>query len=281
MERLLVGLDGSGAADGALQWSADVARRARLQLVAARVFTATQAELSPDIDADLHAQQRREVEQWAANAGPAGAIEAVLLDGDPPDALLAAAVDRRADLLVVGGHHSGKLAHLDASSVAEQLAHRTTLPLTVVPHAGAAAAPLTHIVVGVDGSEGSDAAVDFVADLAARMAVGVTAVLAFDPLVETVPETDPDSWRHEAERAVHRSVAGMGRAGVAVEIDIDRDVRPEAAIARALEAHPGAIACIGARPLSDVTGLRVGRIFLPLLDRKTSPVMVVPPESKR
>jgi Universal stress protein family len=55
MQRMLVGVDGSAAAHSALVWSADVAHRGRLDLVVARVFEPTQAELSAEIDTRLHA----------------------------------------------------------------------------------------------------------------------------------------------------------------------------------------------------------------------------------
>jgi hypothetical protein len=71
-------------------------------------------------------------------------------------------------------------------------------------------------------------------------------------------------------------VAPIEQAGVAVDLDIERDVHPVAAIRRTLDAHPDSVACLGARRLSDVTGLRLGRIPLHLLDRKTEVVILVP-----
>jgi nucleotide-binding universal stress UspA family protein len=273
MQRMLVGVDGSAAAHNALVWSADVAHRGRFDLVVARVFEPTQAELSPGIDTKLHAEQRAELEGWCENVDAGGSVTPLLLDGGPPEALLAAAVEGDADLIVVGGG-AVKLGHLDASSVSDQLVHTSTLPLAVVPTTGAA--PPGNIVLAVDGSPESLAAADFVVDLAARLAVGVTAVFAFEPFVELVPETDPTSWRHEAERGVRRWVAPIEQAGVAVDLDIERDVHPVAAIRRTLDAHPDSVACLGARRLSDVTGLRLGRIPLHLLDRKTEVVILVP-----
>ena len=273
MQRVLVGVDGSAAARNALVWSADVAHRGRYDLVVARVFEPTQAELSPALDTKLHAEQRVELEVWCENVDAGGSITPLLLDGGPPEALLAAAVECDADLIVVGVG-AVKLGHLDASSVSDQLVHTSTLPLAVVPATGAA--PPGTIVLAVDGSPESLAAADFVADLAARLAVGVTAVFAFEPFVELVPETDPNSWRHEAERGVRRWVAPIEQAGVAVDLDIERDVHPVAAIRRTLDAHPDSVACLGARRLSDVTGLRLGRIPLHLLDRKTEVVILVP-----
>ena len=185
MQRMLVGVDGSAAAHRALVWSADVARRGGFDLVVARVFEPTQAELSPEIDTRLHAEQRVELEGWCEN------VRGGRLDNSASPwrrtarrALLAAAVDCDADLIVVGGG-AVKLGHLDASSVSDQLVHTSTLPLAVVPTSGAALPG--NIVLAVDGSPESLAAADFVAGLAARLAVGVTTVFAFEPFVELVP----------------------------------------------------------------------------------------------
>ena len=111
---------------------------------------------------------------------------------------------------------------------------------------------MTHLVVGVDGSPASQGAMEIATDIATRLAVGVSAVLAFEPLVEFVPESDRDSWRHHAEAAGRRWVAGMSDAGVPVDVLIDRDVDPVAAICRVLDARPrsAAVSARTARPMS-------------------------------
>lgn len=274
MERIIVGVSGSVPAADALRWSADFAQRGGLDLVVARVFAPTQAELAPETSTELRGRQRRELEEWCESVVRGSSVTRVLLDGDPADALLGGALHYKADMIVVG-RRRGKLVHLHPASVADRLAHETPLPLAVVPHG--AANPMTHLVVGVDGSPASGGAVEFVTDMATRLAVGVTAVFAFEPLVEFVPESDPDSWRNRAEVACRRWVAGLSDAGVAVDVVVDRDVDPVASIARVLDARPGSAACVGAHHLSDVTGLRLGRIALQLLDHGTAPVILVPP----
>lgn len=274
MQRILVGVSGSLPAADALHWSADLAERTGLDLVVARAFTPAQAELSPEISTELHARQRRELEEWCEPLVGVASVTRVLLDGDPTEALLDAALRHEADMIVVG-RRRGTLIHLDPQSIADRLAHEATLPLSVIPHG--AAQPVTHLVVGVDGSPASHGAVELVTELATLLEVGVTAVFAFEPFVELVPEGDPDSWRRLAEAAGRRWVAGINDAGVAVDVVIDRDVDPVASIARVLDARPGSAACVGAHHLSDVTGLRLGQIPLQLLDRGTAPVILVPP----
>ena len=264
MERILVGVDGSPAALDALTWATDLARRGGFELIAARAVAPARGEGSPDRDVSL-----------PQDATPA---DTVLLDGDPPDALLAAAHDRHADLLVVGGRGAGGFARLHLGSVAHHLTHHTTIPLAIVPHSGAEAA--THLVVGVDGSPGSLTAIDLCAEMAARLEVPVTAVYAFEPFAEWVPESDPRSWRHKAEADVREWTAAIDKAGVALDIDIDQDIHPVAAIIRALEAHPGSVAVVGTRGLGGFTGLRLGRVPLQLVHRTGAAVIVVPPAER-
>jgi nucleotide-binding universal stress UspA family protein len=279
MERILVGVDDSPAAHDVLEWSADLAGRASLDLVAARVFVPTQAELAPGEDAVLHDEQLRELDDWCGTL-PAGTARprTVLVDGSPPDALLAAADAQHADLLAVGARGSGGFSHLHIGSVAHHLSHHTTLPLAIVPRTGSA--PVEHVVVGVDGSSGSLAAVEFSAELATRLGVSVTAVYAFDPLLEWVPEHDPKSWHHKAETDVRSWTAPIETAGVPLDFDIDRDTHPVGAIARALEAHPGSVAVLGTRGLGGFTGIRLGRVPLQLVHHTGAAVILVPPRDE-
>lgn len=275
MERILVGVDASANAYAALGWSADLARRARLELIAARVFDPPQAELPPEQDRRFRDEQRAELEDWCESfTADIPRVQAILLDGDPPDALLDAAASHDADLLVVGGRGAGGFRHLHLGSVAHHLVHHTTLPLAVVPRSGADS--VRHLVVGVDGSPGSLAAVDLSADLAAALGVETTVVHAFEPFVEWVPETDPASWRRRAETELGAWATPIADAGATVELDVDQDIHPVAAIARALEARAGSIAVVGARGIGGFTGLRLGRIPIQLVHHTGSAVIVVP-----
>jgi nucleotide-binding universal stress UspA family protein len=278
MDRMLVGVDGSPAALDALRWSADLAQRARVELVAARVFVPTQAELPPEQDIALHDRQRHELDEWCRRlpAWPPP-VRTLLVDGNPPDALLAAAGDERADLLAVGGRGAGGFLHLHIGSVAHHLTHHTTIPLAIVPRTGAA--PVRHLVVGVDGSRASLAAAELCAELGSRLDVAVTAVYALGPVAEWAPESDPRSWRRQAEANVRTWAAAVEKGGVALEVDVDRDIHPVAAIARALDTHPDAAAVVGTRGLGGFSGLRLGRVPLQLVHHTGAAIILVPPPS--
>jgi nucleotide-binding universal stress UspA family protein len=280
MQRILVGVDGSTAALDALRWSADLAERAELELGAARVFEPLEAELRPGCDADFHDRQLQELEKWCrSRLGEVAPVSCLLLDGDPPDALLAAASDERADLLVVGGRGAGGFPHLHLGSVAHHLTHHTTVPLAIVPRSGAR--PLRHLVVGLDGSPGSLAASELCADLASRLDVGVTAVYAYEPFAEWVPRSDPRSWHQHAESDVRSWAATIAQAGVPLKVKVDRDIHPVAAIARVLEAHRDAVGVVGARGIGGFGGLRLGRVPLQLVHHTGAAVVLVPATPNR
>jgi nucleotide-binding universal stress UspA family protein len=278
MEHVVAGVDGSAAAIAALTWASDLCARAGARLTAVRVFDAARAELPSAADVDQHDQQLHELQEWCRSL-PAGrpAPEAVLevpVDGHPADGLLAASRDRDADLLVVGGRGAGGFPHLHLGSVAHHLAHQPALPLAIISTTGAE--PVRRIVVGCDGSTGAGAAVDFVGGLAGALGVPVTAVYAFEPMVEWVPENDPSSWHRRAEAEVGEWTAAIMRSGVGVKVDVERDAHPVAAISRALQAEPGSVAVVGTRGAGGFNGLRVGRVPLQLVHNTGAAVIMVP-----
>jgi nucleotide-binding universal stress UspA family protein len=275
MNRILVGVDGSPAALDALGWSADLARRGGWELLALRVFEPDHLERASGYAKDLRRWEQLALAEWCASVPDlATPARALLLDGDPAEVLLGAASDEHADLIVVGERGAGGFPHLHLASVSHHLAHHTAVPLAIVPRSGAA--PVRHLVVGLDGSPGSLTAAELCADLAARIDVGVTAVHAYEPLVEWVPTSDPHSWHHHAEADAREWAAMIAAAGVSLDITVERDIHPVAAIARALTAHRDAAGIVGARGLGGFRGLRLGRVPFQLLHHTGAAVIIAP-----
>ena len=275
MDQVLVGVDGSDASIDALRWAWNIGSRARLSVSAARVFEPTQSELPPDVYSELRSDQLAELDaacdRLASDSTP---IDTMLLEGEPADELIEAARQRSADLVVVGGRGSGGFADLHIGSVAHHLTHHTDRPLAVVPSTGSK--PVDHIVLGCDGSEGSTAAVGVVAELAPALGVGVTAVHAYEPLVEWVPEYDSRSWKQQIEERVDEWIAPLREAGIDVSVDVDRDIHPVAALERAVKARQSALSVVGTRGLGGFSGLRLGRVPLQLTHHTGAAVLLVP-----
>lgn len=91
---------------------------------------------SPTYDRDAvdeaMAREEGEAQAVAAAQAPAGA-EVEVVFGETVDAILAAADDENADLVVVGSSDKGFLQRLFGSSVSEDLARRSPRPVLVVP----------------------------------------------------------------------------------------------------------------------------------------------------
>jgi nucleotide-binding universal stress UspA family protein len=197
-------------------------------------------------------------------------------DGEPVGALLSVADRQRADLLVVGTRGAGGFAGLHLGSVAHHLAHHTTRPLGIIPLQGAELPPDT-IVLGVDGSAGSDAAVRWTAALAPAIGARVVAVHATEPFLEWLPESDRRGWRQKAAVEAGRWVNPIRHAGGEVQIVIARNVHPVAAVASVAREHDAGLAVVGTRGLGGFTGLRLGRVPIQLVHHLGRPVVMVPP----
>lgn len=148
-------------------------------------------------------------------------------------------------------------------------------PWGIVP-TRAAGQQVARLVVGVEGSAGSTAAVAFCATLAPVLDATVTAVYAYDPLAEWVPEYDPRSWHRRAEANVRDWIVPIGRAGVTVTVNVERDIRPVGALCRAIVSQPDTLAVVGARARGGISGLRHGRVPISLVHQSDNAVVMVP-----
>ena len=279
MERILVGVDGSSHSLHALRWAAGLAEHAGLELVAGRVYVPTETQLAEAVGKGpaLREEHLAELRQWCESlAGGCPTRDCVLLDGEPPEALIDGAKQRGADMLVVGARGAGGFAHLLIGSVAHQLTRHTTLPLAVVPPSAGLA--IDRLVVGNEGSQGGAAAVDLAADLAPLLEVPVTAVYAYDPKAEDRPLGDPPQWHAQAEERVLGWAAPITRTGTALDVYVDHDpnCHPVPALEHALEQHPGSVAVLGTRGRGGFLGLRLGRVPIQLIDSTSHAIILVP-----
>ncbi len=92
---------------------------------------------TPDVD-KLLAQHREKagsvLDDYVARHLPGRQVETVIRQGTVHDEIVALAKERQADIIVVGMHGHGFLAHALAGSTSERVLHHTTCPVLVVPH---------------------------------------------------------------------------------------------------------------------------------------------------
>jgi nucleotide-binding universal stress UspA family protein len=137
---VVVGVDGSPEAEGALAFAIEEARLrgARLRIVSAwepssAAYAGEAFAATPDIfvEAEQHAEDL--VRSAAEHAIAAGVTaEAVVEEGGPAGVLIEQSED--AALLVVGSRGLGATKRLLLGSVSTSLSHHVRCPLAIVPH---------------------------------------------------------------------------------------------------------------------------------------------------
>jgi nucleotide-binding universal stress UspA family protein len=277
MKRMVVGTDGSDSATTATRWAADLASRIGAEVIVMTGFVPTESELPPHRVATLLAEAEAQLEAWSEVARSTGAaVRTVVEQGDPRPGLLRVAEREGADLIVVGrvGRSEGPgLLHI--GSVAEWLAHHADRPVATI---GGEVASSTHcVVVGVDGSAGSNAAVRWIRTTFAGTEVRVVAVAVHEPIVEWTPADSEANWRRDVERQIEADVtATLDEVGLSVEGRVLTGSNTAELLLEAAGAEGAELIVVGARGLGGFTGLRVGGVALRILHDADRPVVLVP-----
>jgi len=138
MERIVVGVDGSEAAHGALQWAVDEARRRNAVVEAIHAwhqpFVSGYAYLG-EIDLGPYVTEAEAVLEGAiASVDTTGVtVEHKVMAGGPAQVLVEQA--KGAAMLVVGSRGRGGFTGLMLGSVSQQVAHHSPCPIVIIPPA--------------------------------------------------------------------------------------------------------------------------------------------------
>ncbi|MCT2581881.1 universal stress protein [Actinophytocola gossypii] len=205
-------------------------------------------------------------------------------DGRPATALAETAADRDAALLVLGATGLGALPRMLLGSTAAELVHETDRPVIVVRHAAAteqAPAPPADapVVVGVDGTGASDAAVEFAFDFAARHRCPLHAVharsdrpldvLAAAGVWDRAPDQEPVT-----DDVTDRLLGGRRHPDVPVRTDIVGDRPARALVERSERAR---LLVVGDRGHGRVHRALLGSVSHAAMYHAPCPVAVVTP----
>jgi nucleotide-binding universal stress UspA family protein len=155
---VVVGVDGSAAAQAALEWAVEDARRRGCRVDATWVWHPDTGIVIGAIPAEVVMSMSPQATRAAAEAGLDRAVEGfegveirrILVEGDPRTVLTEAS--KEAELLVVGNRGHGVLVEAILGSVSNYCVHHASCPVVVIrepkaeqpERSGAeAAAPLT------------------------------------------------------------------------------------------------------------------------------------------
>jgi nucleotide-binding universal stress UspA family protein len=268
--RVLVGTDGSAAAARGVSWAGHVAGALGAQVVVAAASepSGDGGELAADVASLLEGP-------WSEPARTANAsVTTVVLPGDPRVALLDAVREHGANLLVLGSTGRGWFPALHLGHVAHAIAHHSPVPVVIVPPGAPVEVP-RRIMVGIDGSEGSRAAVEWTAPVAGALGAEVLAVHAHMRALAG----EPSGAGADLEEACRGWAAPLRSTAVEQHVVLAQGWPASAIVG--LETLEGAdLVVLGARGAGGFKGLRLGSIALQVLQRSAVAVAVVPPGTR-
>lgn len=283
---VVVGIDGSASALEATRWAAREAdrRRVGLRLMSAFGWRATGHIGDPGFDAGYREVMLRstradlaEAGATAAEATPGIEVTEEVVDGFPVPLLVA--VSRKAQLVVIGDRGLGGFTGLLIGSVAVELAAHASSPVVVVR--GDQAPADAPVVVGIDGSPTSEAALAFAFDAAAARYSPLVAVHTWNDYVldaAVSPLLDWDAIESDEHQLLAERLAGWGEKYPDIEVRrvVARD-RPAHAL---LEQSAGAqLLVVGSRGRGGFTGLLLGSVSHAVLHHSPCPVAIVRPSA--
>jgi nucleotide-binding universal stress UspA family protein len=287
MARVVVGTDGSEAADEAVRFAAIEARSLGATLSVIHAWPEPDA-VSPGLVGRPRAVNESPAYGEAANcteravqlaeaAAPGVTVEGEPRAGDPTMVLVDAAVD--AELLVVGSRGRGDLSSLVLGSVSHACLRRASGPVAVVRQAGSGG----RVVAATDGSERGTRAVLYAAAAAARHQAPLAIIHAWHvpipvgvgPMAMPAPLPDGAAARAAADAVIEAAIAtassaepDLAVAGRAAEGPTEDIVDAAAAEARMI--------VVGSGRTGDIGSIILGSTCHHLVRHASCPVVCVP-----
>jgi nucleotide-binding universal stress UspA family protein len=271
--RIVVGVDGTTSSEQALRWAAAHAGRTRQDVHAVIAWHLAVAydgpvvddydwsgeaagALSKTVENVLDEPEARRVVQHVTEGHPAG----VLVDAS-----------RDADLLVVGSRGHGGFAGLLLGSVSQHVVVHAACPVVVVHGRRPATG---RVVVGVDGSPGSERALHWAVRQARSTGSVLHAVLAWEvPLAYGLTARPDPDWAAHGQHTLATAVADALGEGPAPEVvqDVVEDSPAEALLRAAEDAD---LLVVGSRGRGGFSGMLLGSVSQQVAAHAACPVVV-------
>jgi nucleotide-binding universal stress UspA family protein len=291
-----VGVDGSTTSQDALRWAVELGRVLDAEVVAVHALGLLDRWHDPDASArSWRTTLCGLVEQtWCAPLlRAAGSHRVEVRDGHPVDVLLATAARERATLLVVGSRGVGASPALALGSTSLQVLQASCVPVLVVPERRKGvserqdALRLHHVLVGVDCSAASLAALDVAADVATMLGGSLSVLHVFEhvPPFPIAPRRDRASQRHEGEcdralELLENAARDVRRRGVGVQVVV-RSGDPASTLLDLADDVDADLVVVGTRGRGGPADLLLGSVARTVADKSRRPTLVVPAAAGR
>ncbi|MEO5983319.1 MAG: universal stress protein [Pedococcus sp.] len=290
---IVVGIDLSDTSDLALEWAAQEAERRSCDLTVVHTYSlptypAARAgvpggtvvtELDDSVRESAVASTTHAAERIQA-AHPGLEVSVQTAAGSPGEALVRAS--REAGLVVVGSRGLGAFRGLLMGSVSTHVCAQSHCPVVVVHESPSRSLPDARVVVGVDGTRTSAAALAFAFEQAASRDVGLTVVHTWQ-LDATEGASASMAWSVDWEQAgeQERSVVAEAVAGFGEQyptVDVRRDVAPGHPVEELeRQSENACLLVVGTRGRGVVSGWVKGSVSQAVVRAAHCPVAVVHP----
>jgi len=280
---VVAGVDGSADAQLAVDlaaWEAD-RRHAPLRLVYGfrPVYVCGVATIGYDLDRQVRDLDNMLIAESArvARRYPDLPVATEVVQGAPASVLLDESA--AAQLVVVGSRGRGGFASLLPGSVSAQVATYATSPVIVMrPPAARGTRDIPGsgpVVLGIDGSTGSAAAVEFAFDEAAARGTGLIAVYPWGVMPYDAGDDDPRVEQHTADTALADALAAWQDKYPEVPVS-HRAVHSLVPVHTILDQSADAgLIVVGRRGRGGFAGLSLGSVGDGLVRHAKAPVAVV------
>jgi nucleotide-binding universal stress UspA family protein len=274
----IAGFDGSDGSRAAVHFASRLARAVAADVVAVTGYVVPShvagKGASDGAGAALAEDSRIEAERTLAELQEDGVAQCIARPGGAAQALVEAADDLGAELIVVGTHEAKGVQRLKLGSTAERVVHGAPCPVAIVPYSVGASAPKA-IAVAYDGRAPAQTALAYAAGLARLFSARLALIAVAEPFGD-------GHWEgHGADSRIASPIVDAADAAAeALRPELEVEVRTEVGAPR--EAIIAActddidLLVTGSRAYGPLHATLVGSVSHHLAAHSYCPVIVVP-----
>jgi nucleotide-binding universal stress UspA family protein len=279
----IAGFDGSDGSRAAVHFATRLARAVAADVVAVNGYvvpTHIAAKGASDgADAALADVSRAEAQRTLAELDEEGVAQRIARPGGAAQALIEAADNLEAELIVVGTHDAQGIQRLKLGSTADRVVHGAPCPVAIVPYSVGVPAPKA-IAIAYDGREPAQTALAYAAALARLFSARLALIAVAEPFAD-------GHWEGHGtdSRFVSPIVDDADAAAEALRPELEVEVRTEVSAPR--EAIVAActddidLLVTGSRAYGPLHATLVGSVSHYLAAHARCPVIVVPRRLKQ
>jgi nucleotide-binding universal stress UspA family protein len=290
LETVLIPLDGSALAERALPLAQQLANAAKGRL---RLLWVVPSETGGASGARAEEADKAEaihyLQKVADRLAPAN-VDLEVRAGDPATEILACLAESKADLVVMSTHGRSGLGRWIYGSVADQVMREAPVPVVLVSATCAMRPwPTEHpprVLVSLDYSELSEAVLSAVRELAATIGAEII-LLSVTPLLVTADPTgmayvgyDLDADLADRKQYLEGVAARLREAGFTVTCRSTLGF-VDSEILQAAQEEDATLIALSTHGSGGVTRVLMGSVATGIVQRATTPVLIVRPAEVR